>query len=245
VKASPAEQKELLRLQAIDTKLQQVQHQSATLAQHAEIAALTKEADAARKTVVDRSGALDDVRTELGRIESDVEVVEKRIARDSERAQASSSMKDIQALEQELEALRKRRSDLEEIELVVMERLEEQEAAVAEAEAERDELLGRIAALEQKRDEQLAELARLQGDLRRDRDAVASAVPEALGALYEKRRTVGHGTGAALLRARTCGACTMTLTGSDLADVRQAPADDVVFCPDCGAILVRTEESGI
>ena len=245
MKASPAEQKELLRLQAIDTKLQQVQHQSATLAQHAEIAALTKEADAARKTVVDRSGALDDVRTELGRIESDVEVVEKRIARDSERAQASSSMKDIQALEQELEALRKRRSDLEEIELVVMERLEEQEAAVAEAEAERDELLGRIAALEQKRDEQLAELARLQGDLRRDRDAVASAVPEALGALYEKRRTVGHGTGAALLRARTCGACTMTLTGSDLADVRQAPADDVVFCPDCGAILVRTEESGI
>jgi predicted nucleic acid-binding Zn-ribbon protein len=37
----------------------------------------------------------------------------------------------------------------------------------------------------------------------------------------------------------------MTLTGSDLEQVRAAPADDVVFCPDCGAILVRTEESGI
>ncbi|RNE62379.1 zinc ribbon domain-containing protein [Cryobacterium tepidiphilum] len=245
MKASPAEQKELLRLQAIDTKLQQVQHQAATLAQHAEIAALTTEADAARKTLASRSGALDDVRTELGRIESDVEVVEKRIVRDSDRAQASSSVKDIQALEQELEALRKRRGDLEEIELVVMERLEEQEASVAEAEAERDELLSRVGVLEQKRDEQLADLARQRGDLARDRDAVASALPEALGALYEKRRAAGHGTGAALLRARTCGACTMTLTGSDLAEVRQAPEDEVVFCPDCGAILVRTEESGI
>jgi predicted nucleic acid-binding Zn-ribbon protein len=245
VKASPAEQTELLRLQAIDTKLQQVQHQSTTLAQHAEIAALSKEADAARKTVATRTGELDDVRTELRRIESDVDVVEKRIARDSERAQASSSMKDIQALEQELEALRKRRGDLEEIELAVMERLEEQEASVAAAEAERDDLLERIAVLEQKRDERLAGLDRLRADLTRDRAAVASAVPEDLGALYEKRRTAGHGSGAALLRARTCGACTITLTGSDLAEVRQAPDDDVVFCPDCGAILVRTEESGI
>lgn len=245
MKASPAEQKELLRLQAIDTKLQQVQHQSATLAQHAEIAALTKEADAARKTVATRAGELDDVRTELGRIESDVDVVEKRIARDSARAQASSSMKDIQALEQELAALRKRRGDLEEIELVVMERLEEQEASVAAAEAERDGLLDRISVLERKRDDQLGDLDRLRADLARDRQAVASAVPEALGALYEKRRVAGHGSGAALLRARTCGACTMTLTGSDLAEVRQAPDDEVVFCPDCGAVLVRTEESGI
>jgi predicted nucleic acid-binding Zn-ribbon protein len=37
----------------------------------------------------------------------------------------------------------------------------------------------------------------------------------------------------------------MTLTGNDLEIVRAAAAEEVVFCPDCGAILVRTEESGI
>jgi len=62
---------------------------------------------------------------------------------------------------------------------------------------------------------------------------------------HEKRRVVGRGNAAALLRARTCSGCTMTLTGSDLESVRSAAADEVVFCPDCGAILVRTEESGI
>jgi uncharacterized protein len=245
VKASPVEQKELLRLQAIDTKAQQVQHQAKALGQHAEIATLAVEANAARQAIAALSGERDDVRTELRRIESDVEVVEKRIARDTERLQHTSSVKDVQAFETELAALRKRLGDLEEIELAVMERLEEHEAAVTDAEAGRAALSARISAAEAGRDEQLVELNRLLGDLTRDREAVGAAVAPELIALYEKRRVAGHGNAAALLRARTCSGCTMTLTGNDLATVRQAPADEVVFCPDCGAILVRTEESGI
>ena len=37
----------------------------------------------------------------------------------------------------------------------------------------------------------------------------------------------------------------MALTGNDLETVRTSAADEVLFCPDCGRILVRTEESGI
>ncbi|MGO4691647.1 zinc ribbon domain-containing protein [Glaciibacter sp. 2TAF33] len=245
MKASPVEQKELLRLQAIDTKVQQLDHQAKSLAQHAEIAALNAQVHAARQAIAAQSGERDDVRTELRRIESDVDVVEKRIARDTDRLQHTSSVKDVQALETELVALRKRLGDLEEIELAVMERLEEREAAVAEAQATRDALLVQVGEGEVARDAQLVELDRLLGDLRRDREAIGSSVTPELIALYEKRRVAGHGNAAALLRARTCSGCTMTLTGSDLAVVREAPADDVVFCPDCGAILVRTEESGI
>lgn len=245
MKASPIEQKELLRLQAIDTKAQQVEHQAKSLAQHAEIAALTAKANTVKQTIAAQGGERDDVRTELRRIESDVDVVEKRIARDNERLQHTSSVKDVQAFETELVALRKRLGDLEEIELAVMERLEEREASVASAEAERDALLAKVGEVEVARDEQLVELNRLLGDLRRDREAIGSSVAPELITLYEKRRVTGHGNAAALLRARTCSGCTMTLTGSDLAVVREAPADEVVFCPDCGAILVRTEESGI
>ncbi len=245
MKASPAEQKELLRLQALDTRLQQVQHQSKALSQHAELAALGAKADALRGTLTSRSGAVEDVRTELRRIESDVDVVEKRIARDTDRIQHTSSVKDVQALETELTALKKRLSDLEDIEIAVMEKLEEREAAVAEVETERTTLAAQIAETEQARDAQLTDLDRQHGELTRDREAVASAISAELGDLYEKRRVAGRGSGAALLRARTCSACTMTLTGNDLEAVRKAPADDVVFCPDCGAILVRTEESGI
>ncbi|TFD46021.1 hypothetical protein E3T33_06005 [Cryobacterium sp. TMT1-2-1] len=245
MKASPAQQKELLRLQALDTRLQQTQHQTKALPQHAELAALGTEAEKTRTTLTARTGELEDVRIELGRIESDVDVVEKRIARDTERVEHTSSVKDVQALETELAALRKRHTDLEEIELAVMERLEEREAAVAEVETVRDALADRISEAEKARDIRLAELNRELGDLARDRETIAATLTEELRALYEKRRVVGRGNAAALLRARTCSGCTMTLTGSDLESVRSADADEVVFCPDCGAILVRTEESGI
>ncbi|TFD33259.1 zinc ribbon domain-containing protein [Cryobacterium cryoconiti] len=245
MKASPVAQKELLRLQALDIKLQQVEHQTKALPQHTELRELSKLLDTTRMTLSTRAGERDDVRTELARIESDVEVVEKRIARDSERVQHTSSVKDVQALETELTSLRKRLLALEEIEIAVMERLEEREAAVAAVEAERDAIGEQIQSAELSRDEALADLTRQLGELRRDRAVVAGSITEDLAVLYEKRFVTGRGNAAALLRARTCSGCTMTLTGSDLDAVRSSPADDVVFCPDCGAILVRTEESGI
>ncbi|TFC32256.1 hypothetical protein E3O53_12805 [Cryobacterium sp. TMT2-18-3] len=245
MKASPVEQKELLRLQSLDIRLQQVEHQTKALPQHAEIRELTTLFDTTRMAFGTRAGERDDVRTELARIESDVDVVEKRIARDTDRVQHTSSVKDVQALETELAALRKRLLALEEIEIAVMERLEESDATVSAVEAERDAIALQIHDAEQARNESLADLNRQLGELRRDRAAVAGSVAEDLAALYEKRFVTGRGNAAALLRARTCSGCTMTLTGSDLDAVRSSPADEVLFCPDCGAILVRTEESGI
>jgi len=245
VKASPPEQKELLRLQALDIRLQQVEHQAKALPQHAELAALARTLDVSKTVLTGRTGEVEDARIELRRIESDVEVVEKRIARDTNRAQHTSSIKDVQALETELAALTSRLAALEEIELAVMERLEEKEAAVAETEAERAAVATRVAEIEADRDVLLVDLNRQLGELVRDREAIVSAIGADLAALYEKRRVAGRGNAASLLRARTCSGCTMTLTGNDLEDVRAAPADDIVFCPDCGAILVRTEESGI
>lgn len=245
MKASPLQQKELLRLQALDIKVLQLSHQSKSLVQHSELVVLGREMEAKRIDFLGRSGALDDVRTELGRVESDVEVVEKRIARDADRLQHTSSIKDVQALDSEIVSLKKRLFDLEEIEIAVLERQEEHEAAVAAVEKERDALAERVRATELARDEVLVEFTRQLGELTRDRATVAATIPEDLAALYERLRISGHGNAAALLRARTCSGCTMTLTGSDLANVRQAPADDVIFCPDCDAVLVRTEESGI
>ncbi|GAB3130636.1 CT398-like coiled coil hairpin domain-containing protein [Glaciibacter psychrotolerans] len=245
MKATPVEQKELLRLQALDIKTQQLKHQASALTQHAEIAALGVTADANRQVVTTRTGELEDARTELRRIESDVSVVESRIKRDSDRLQTSSSVKDIQALEAELTALKKRLGDLEEIEIAVMERVEAQEAVVALAESEGAAIAAQIAQAVALRDEALAGVNKQLGDNVRDRAAVAATIEDELVALYEKRYVAGHGNAAALLRARTCSGCTMTLTGNDLEAVRLAPVNDVVFCPDCGAILVRTEESGI
>ena len=245
MKASPADQQQLLRLQSIDTRLQQLAHRLRSLPQTAELTALGERDGAVRARRAEAVGALEDARSELGRIESDVEVVEKRIARDGERLTHTSSMKDVAALESELASLRKRLSDLEDLELVVMEKVESAEAHVADVDAERADIAADVARLEGERNEAAGGLATERDGAERDRAAVAGAVPAELLAFYEQRRVRGGGVGAALLQHRTCGGCTITLTGSDLEAVRRAAPDEVVQCPECDRILVRTDESGL
>jgi predicted nucleic acid-binding Zn-ribbon protein len=244
MKATAAAQRSLLDLQTVDTTVTRVTHRITHLPEIAAIAAVVAERDALRGTLATQLGVVEDARTELSRIESDVTVVDTRIARDTDRLAGSASAKDATALESELVSLRRRKEALEDAELEVMERLEAAEAAYNETATSDAALRDRIAELEAARDESRAGLDRELEALRASRESVVANVEESLLAVYERSRS-RSGFGAALFRAGTCGACTMSLTGNDLAAVRAAASDDVVLCPECGAVLVRTEESGL
>ncbi|MEO6826123.1 MAG: hypothetical protein ABI255_07410 [Microbacteriaceae bacterium] len=244
MKASPQEQKELLRLQAVDNRLQQLEHVAGKLPQQAQLNALAPEVSELKSRLLARTGELEDANTELKRIESDVTVVENRIARDTARVEQTASVKDIQALETELAALRGRRSDLEDIELTVMQRIEDLEVGQAELVAERERLDAEVHELDEAMAVEKAKLDAQLSALAADRAAIASGIGEDLLALYERQRA-RYGTGAALLQRGVSLGSNVKLTESDLADIRRAADDDVVLDPDSSCILVRTEESGL
>jgi uncharacterized protein len=244
LKASPDDQALLLEVQQLDTRLQQLEHRSKSLPALAQLAQLAREEEQLRSTLAQKRGEAEDARTELKRVESDVAVVEARITRDSDRLQGSSSMKDVHALEQELASLRKRLSDLEDIELTVMERVEQEQAELSAAEARLAELRERVTALEAERDEDLKSLESERAHVRANRSTLAGKVPAELMALYERQRS-RYGVGASHLRGGVSGASGVRLTESDMARIRSAAPDEVILCPDSDAILVRTEESGL
>ena len=244
LKASPDDQALLLDLQALDTKLAQLDHRARSLPELATLAALATEGDALRVTRLEQQGQLENVQLELSRLESDVQVVETRIARDSERLQASSSVKDVAALEQELSALRKRLDDLEEIELSVLEKLEEHQGRVDETAGRLAELLDQVAAIEATRDAALASIGAERTTAAAGRRTIEAKVPADLLALYEKQRT-RYGTGASLLRGGVSLASGVKLLEDELQKIRAAAPDDVLICPSSDAILVRTDESGL
>ena len=244
LKASPDDQALLLDLQALDTKLAQLDHRARSLPELATLAALATEGDALRVTRLEQQGQLENVQLELSRLESDVQVVETRIARDSERLQASSSVKDVAALEQELSALRKRLDDLEEIELSVMEKLEEHQGRVDETAGRLAELLEQVAAIEATRDAALASIGAERTTAAAGRRTIEAKIPADLLALYEKQRT-RYGTGASLLRGGVSLASGVKLLEDELQKIRAAAPDDVLICPSSDAILVRTDESGL
>ncbi|PPF20591.1 MULTISPECIES: zinc ribbon domain-containing protein [unclassified Rathayibacter] len=242
MKASPAHQRELLTLASLDTRGAQLRHALATLPQIARIQAMQARDNETRRSLAERTGRLEDVRTELGRIESDVGVVEKRLTRDRDRLQTASAAKDIAALESEITSLVKRRGDLEDIELTLMERIEGIESEVAAAQAERDEVVASLGTLAEERDAQAEKLRDKQEALARDRADLVTTLPEDLVELYEKQRA-RYGVGAALLRGKVSEGSGVALTESDLSWIRASAPDEVVLCPDSGCILVRGEES--
>jgi predicted nucleic acid-binding Zn-ribbon protein len=243
VNAAPADQLRLLDLAAIDTRRTQADAARRNPPQAGRVRELATERQSLSRELSQRQGVVDDVQTELGRIESDVAVVIARRTRDNELLRTTSSAKDATAIEHELASLQRRQNELEETQLDLMERLEaaqaavaEQEAAISAANAENETLTGAA-------EQHVAEAAARLDQLARDRAAVATTVPADLLALYEK--LAERSAGAALVQARTCLGCHMMLTGSDLNTIRQAADDAVVTCPQCDCILVRTSESGL
>ena len=244
LKAAPSEQALLLDIQAIDTKLQQLDHRAKSLPEHAALQLLAVENSELLVTLAEQKGVLEDARIELKRVESDVQVVEARITRDSARLQASSSTKDVAALEQELTALKKRQFDLEEIELTVMEKVEQQDAVVGHLGEQAGSLQGRMADLEGERDAAMKTIDAERSNAAANRSNIASKVSPELLALYEKQRQ-RYGSGASLLRGGVSLASGVKLNESDMVAIRAAAPDEVVMCPDSNAILVRTDESGL
>ncbi len=53
------------------------------------------------------------------------------------------------------------------------------------------------------------------------------------------------GLGAAALRAKKCEGCRLEINGADLRELAALPEDEVLRCPECSRILVRTPESGL
>lgn len=244
LQADPSDQALLLELQALDTKLQQLGHRATTLPESAALTALTTEREAVQRTVAEQTGAAEDAQAELKRTESDVAVVDARIARDSDRLQSSTSVKDVAALEQELSALAKRKSDLEDIELAVMETAEERDSTLAATRATLADLDARISDAAAARDTALGSVDSDRQQAEVNRATIAEKVPAELLALYEKQRS-RYGVGASLLQGGVSLASGVALNSSDMAVVRAASAYDVLLCPDSNAVLVRTGESGL
>jgi predicted nucleic acid-binding Zn-ribbon protein len=244
LKAGPNDQAHLLELQALDTRIQQLDYRAKMLPQLAVIAGLESESSALRVETLSATGALEDAKRELGRIESDVAVVEARIKRDTDRLQASSSVKDVAGLESELAGLTRRQHELEEIELGVMERVEALETASRELRTRHDELQGTIADIVAEKDDSLGGLTSERSHSTANRSTIAGTLPEDLLALYERQRA-RYGQGASLLRGGVSEASGLKLNEFDMATIRAAAPDDVLICPESSAILVRTEESGL
>ena len=247
MKAAPDAQLRLLDVQALDTRLDQLAHRRATLPEIAELRAVEERLGALRGDVVREETADSDLAREQTRIENEVEMVVNRATRDQQRLDAGqvSNPRELESLQHEIGSLGRRRADLEDGILEIMERREAVQSRLDGLRTERDRLAASRVELEQRLSTTMGEIDAEAIDTTTRRAAAVADVPDDLLALYEKIRASSGGVGAAPLLRGQCQGCRLTLPGSELAALRAAPPDDVLRCDECRRILVRTAESGL
>lgn len=244
--ADPFVQLRLLDLQAADTALNQLAHRRQSLPELAVIADCDRRAAELRATLVDAETAVSDLAAEQRRMETDIETVRQRAAKDQARMTSSGvPAKEITGLQHEVASLARRQSVLEDDLLELMENRETADAKVAELTGSLEVIATERSRAETARDEVFTELDDAEHKRAAQRSELASGLPADLLALYDKIRQVSGGVGAAMLRQRRCEGCRLELAGHELADVRAAKPDAVLRCENCRRILVRTHESGL
>jgi predicted nucleic acid-binding Zn-ribbon protein len=242
MKAAITQQRSLLEVAELDAELARIAHRVGHLPQRQDYERMQTDQAAANDRLGALQIALEDLDTQVSRFESEIDAVRQREERDRALLDSVADAKQLSDLQHELETLQRRRSSLEDSLLEVMERHEELQAQQTVALAAIEVLQADLAGAKQVLDDALAEIddTRRQRSSRRD-ELTAGLDPE-LVALYERQRS-GGGAGAGPLQGRRCGACRIEIDRGELSRISAAADDDVLRCPECGAILLRVKGS--
>ncbi|MEI2699366.1 MAG: C4-type zinc ribbon domain-containing protein [Microthrixaceae bacterium] len=232
---------DLLVVQELDTAIDQLQHRRATLpvlGSLEQVGLRTAEVSAVRDEV---AGRLHRVRADQKEAEDHAALIEDK-ARTVDVSMYDGSIvahKELESLQEELAQLRHRQGEYEDRALELMEQAE----PIEEELAERDGLLAELRVERDGLDSQLiVENAEIDAELDRlvaERAAAVGSVPDDLMAAYEPLRSSLGGVAVARLLGSRCEGCHLEIPSAELEEVRRAPEDALVHCPECMRILVR------
>ncbi|BBZ13385.1 zinc ribbon domain-containing protein [Mycobacterium branderi] len=240
MKAAVAQQRSLLELAELDAELARLTHRAAHLPEQQDYERIQTDHGAANDRLAALRIALEDLDAQVARFESEIDAVRQREDRDRALLGSVADAKQLSELQHELETLQRRQSSLEDSLLEVMERREELQARQDAELAAIDGLQAELSAAQQALDNALAEIDQTRCQRSTRREELTAALDPELVALYERQRARG-GPGAGPLQGRRCGACRLEIDRGELSRIATAADDDVLRCPECGAILLRVK----
>ena len=232
----------LLSVQDHDTRIDQLRHRLDTLPERAALVVSQQ----ARQRVDNQRETKQVKRLELQRTlkrnEDELAALEDRAKRGKDRLYSGeiTGTRELLALQEEVDGLRSRCSDMESDVLEQMEEIEQIEAEVEALVADLEFADAEVASAEQHRAEAEAIVRAEINQEAAARSIEAVDIPVSVLASYEDLRTRMGGVAVARFRKGTCEGCHLGLSAMQLDRIRHAPADEVCYCEECGRILVRT-----
>ena len=238
IDVEPAVLQRLLDLQTEDTAITRLEQRKAALPEAARLKQVNESLDELASDLEIATKQDSEITHEHGRLEGEIELLEQKIAREEQKMFAGtvSNPKELSSLQAEVESLKRKKSDLEDQLLEVMEQREASSTTVAritgerdQAAAEAEELTGTVGTLTSEIDAELAQHSSA-------RDQIAAELPADLVTLYDKIRAQKQGVGAAALEQGMCQGCHTKLPQKELERMRAEGG--LQRCDNCRRILV-------
>jgi predicted nucleic acid-binding Zn-ribbon protein len=232
---------QLLVLQEHDTSAEQLRHRRATLPVRDQLSAQQQEQADVEQRVAEVQAERDDVARTQKRLEDEVAAVEAKVADVHQKLYGGgvTSPRELQALQDDEASLKRHQTNVEDKVIEQMELALPLDDELARLQARRVELDALVAT-------SAAELVELEAEIDLELEAVLAERAELAAALdaaqistYEQLRHDLGGIGVARLVGSNCGGCHLTLSAVEIDRIRHAPPDELVFCGECGRLLVR------
>jgi predicted nucleic acid-binding Zn-ribbon protein len=230
----------LLTLQEHDGALDRLAHRRETLPDRERVAHLEGEAAALATKVTGLTAQRDEIEREEKKLDDEARSLRDKASEVEAKMYSGtvSSPRELQAMQADIDQLRRHERSLENRELELMELREPLDQELGQL-AERTAAIGRDldaarAALESAESAIDGEAAAEQ----KQRDAVAGEIEPGLVADYERRRAHTHGVGVARLVGDTCQGCHLSIPATEVDRIRKAAEGTVSSCDNCGCILV-------
>lgn len=230
----------LLALHERDLALDRLRHRRETLPER-EALSLAEGRVAEVATDIERARSeRDDIAREETRFEHEAQSLAEQ-ATAAERKLYSgeiASPRELQALQTDVEQLKRHQRGIEDRQIAAMERREPLDARIGALEAEAASAAGdaaraaeALAAAEHAIDAEAA-------DERAARDELVGGIAPELVSAYDNARMKANGVGAARLVGNTCQGCHLTIPSTEVERIKKSATGEVSHCDNCGTILV-------
>lgn len=228
----------ILALQEIDTAVDRLTARRGALESGQALVGARAEADAAEHVLGDLRLQADEMSRDQGRFEHEIDSLTQKETAEQTRMYDGSvaNAKELEALQHEVESLKRRRTDREDELLALLELRENLDRRIAEADARTRELRSQADATNTATSD---ELVAVMSDLESRNAGRAELAPQLdpeLLELYEDLRRQKKGVGAAALVDGICQGCHEKLSAMELDKIKRA--EGIRRCEHCRRILV-------
>src|SRR5690625_726207 len=240
ITATTQQQRQLLDLQSLDSQLARVRTQLSEIREDEQLTALRRDGAAAvehvkrlERQVAERQTAADEAERAVANATKRRDGMQSRLDADE------VSSRDVQAVTMEIAETTLRIESLEEAELAAMQELEDAQRALEHAQAKVAEAQQAVNVRINTLNERGQQLSKQGKELTAERKALAESLPAELVSEYEQLRDQNQGIGVIELKPDGLSGAGVPIAPAELAAIHNTPENELTYCPDTGAILVR------